>query len=51
MWRTIGMEYTREAVIDRLLRSYSSCYNIHLIEDDQVPITARCDFLSTQGNM
>ena len=49
MWRTIGMEYTREAVIDRLLRSYSSCYNIHLIEDDQVPITARCDFFEHSG--
>ena len=43
------MEYTREAVIDRLLRSYSSCYNIHLIEDDQVPITARCDFFEHSG--
>ena len=43
------MEYTREAVIDRLLKSYSSCYNIHLIEDDQVPITARCDFFEHSG--
>ena len=43
------MEYTREAVMDRLLKSYSSCYNIHMIDEDQVPITARCDFFEHSG--
>ena len=38
------MQYTREAAIERLMKSYSSCYNIHSVEDDRIPITARCDF-------
>ena len=43
------MHYTREAAIERLLRSFSSCYNIQLVEDDQTPITARCDFFEHSG--
>ena len=43
------MQYTREAAIERLLRSFSSCYNIQLVEDDQTPITARCDFFEHSG--
>ena len=45
----LGMHYTREAAIERLLRSFSSCYNIQLVEDDQTPITARCDFFEHSG--
>ena len=43
------MQYTREAAIGRLLRSFSSCYNIQLVEDDRTPITARCDFFEHSG--
>ncbi len=45
----LEMHYTREAAIERLLRSFSSCYNIQLVEDDQNPITARCDFFEHSG--
>lgn len=45
------MDYTREIAIERLLKCYRSSYNIHPDEDDRNPITARCDFLSIQGNM
>ena len=45
----LEMHYTREAAIERLLRSFSSCYNIQLVEDDQTPITARCDFFEHSG--
>ena len=38
------MEYTRETAIERLLKSYQAYYNIHMFEDEQTPITARCDF-------
>ena len=43
------MQYTREAAIERLMKSYSSCYNIHSVEDDRIPITARCDFFEHSG--
>ena len=45
----LEMHYTREAAIERLLRNFSSCYNIQLVEDDQTPITARCDFFEHSG--
>ncbi len=35
---------TREAVIERLLGSYRTYYNINLFEEEQKPLTARCDF-------
>ena len=38
------MTDTREAVIARLLKSYQSYYNIILLEDEQLPIKARCEF-------
>ena len=38
------LAYTRETAIERLLKSYEVYYNIHLFEDEQTPITARCDF-------
>lgn len=38
------MTDTREAVIARLLKSYQSYYNIILLEDEQSPIKARCEF-------
>ena len=38
------MQYTREEVIARLLKSYEAYYNITLFKDEQTPITARCDF-------
>lgn len=37
------MQDTREAVIERLLKSYRTYYDIHML-DDETPITARCDF-------
>ena len=37
------MEYTREAAIERLLKSYQTYYDIHLTEDG-TPVTARCDY-------
>lgn len=36
--------YTRESAIERLLKSYQAYYNIHLMEEEQNPIVARCDF-------
>lgn len=38
------MQYTREKAIARLLKSYQTYYNINMFEDEQTPITARCDF-------
>lgn len=38
------MQYTREKAIARLLKSYQAYYNINMFEDEQTPITARCDF-------
>ena len=38
------MGYTRETAIARLLKSYEAYYDVHLFEDEQIPITARCDF-------
>ena len=43
------MQYTRESAIERLLKNYGPYYNIHMIEDDQTPITARCDFFEHSG--
>ncbi len=43
------MQYTRETAIERLLKSFSSCYDIHPVEDDRIPITARCDFFEHSG--
>ena len=43
------MQYTRETAIERLLKSLSSCYDIHPVEDDRIPITARCDFFEHSG--
>ncbi len=37
------MLYTREAAIDRLLKSYKVYYDINMYNDES-PITARCDF-------
>ena len=37
------MEYTREAAIERLLKSYRTYYDIHM-QEDETPIAARCDF-------
>ena len=33
------------------MRSFSSCYNIQLVEDDQTPITAAVIFLNIRGSM
>ncbi len=38
------MRYTRETALERLLKSYETYYNIHRFGDEQLPITARCDF-------
>lgn len=38
------MLYTRETAIDRLFKSYQVYYNINMFNDEQTPITARCDF-------
>lgn len=38
------MLYTREAAIDRLLKSFKVYYNISMFSDERTPITARCDF-------
>lgn len=35
---------TRESVIERLLESYRAYYNVNLFEEEQRPLTARCDF-------
>ena len=43
------MQYTRETAIARLIKSFSSCYDIHPAEDDRNPITARCDFFEHSG--
>lgn len=43
------MQYTRETAIARLIKSFSSCYDIHPVEDDRNPITARCDFFEHSG--
>ena len=45
-WKCIIQE---KQLSQRLLRSFSSCYNIQLVEDDQTPITARCDFFEHSG--
>ena len=37
------MEYTRGAAIERLLKSYRTYYDIHM-QEDETPISARCDF-------
>lgn len=38
------MQYTRETAISRLLKSYEVYYNITIFDEEQAPITARCDF-------
>lgn len=38
------MQYTREAAIARLLKSFETYYNIHRFPENETPITARCDF-------
>lgn len=38
------MPDTRESVIARLLNSYSAYYNINVFDEEQKPLTARCDF-------
>lgn len=38
------MLYTREAAIERLLKSYKVYYNINMFDNEQTPLTARCDF-------
>ena len=45
-----GMQYTRESAIERLLKNYEPYYDIHMmINGDQSPITARCDFFEHSG--
>ena len=44
------MQYTRESAIERLLKNYEPYYDIHMmINGDQSPITARCDFFEHSG--
>ena len=44
------MQYTRDTAIERLLKNYEPFYNIHMmINGDQSPITARCDFFEHSG--
>lgn len=44
------MQYTRESAISRLLKNYEPFYDIHMmINGDQSPITARCDFFEHSG--
>lgn len=38
------MQYTRETAMVRLLKSFETYYNIHMFDNEQIPITARCDF-------
>lgn len=38
------MQYTREAALARLIKSFETYYNVHRFDDEQIPITARCDF-------
>ena len=38
------MQYTRETAIARLIESYKTYYNVHMFNDEQIPVTARCDF-------
>ena len=38
------MQYTREAAIARLLKSFETYYNIHRFPENETPTTARCDF-------
>ena len=44
------MQYTRESALERLLKNYEPYYDIHMmINGDQSPITARCDFFEHSG--
>ncbi len=38
------MQYTRETAINTLLDSYRAYFNITMFEEEQKPLTARCDF-------
>lgn len=38
------MEYTRQSAVDTLLDSYKAYYNITRFNDEQIPLTAICEF-------
>lgn len=38
------MQYTRDEAAERLLNSFQTYYNVNMFDDEQTPITARCDF-------
>ena len=38
------MQDTREAAVERLLKSYEAYYNIHCFEAAEKPLIARCEF-------
>lgn len=38
------MQYTRDMAVERLIKSYQTYYNIHVLDEEHVPIVARCDF-------
>lgn len=43
-------EYTREAAQSKLLDSYKSFYNIMMFEEEQIPLTAICEFFEHTEN-
>ena len=38
------MEKTRQEILAQLLKSYEAYYNIQMFDDEQKPLTARCEF-------
>ncbi len=43
------MQYTRETAIEKLLKCYTSSYNIHPFAEEGIPVAARCDYFEHSG--